>query len=252
MYTVGEVAGLAGISVRTLHHYDEIGLLSASHRSDAGYRLYNTGDVARLQQILFYRELGLPLDEIERLLNNGDIDRAGTLRNQRDQLVAKVGHLRQMVAAIDGTLAADEKGFDMDAKETLEVFGDFDPTKYQEEASDRWGHSDSYRESEKRTARYTTSDWERLGSEADEIDQAFLALMDAGTPSDSEQAAAVAERHRDHISTWFYDCSPEIHAGLGEMYAADQRFTERIDRAGAGLAGYMSDAILANSVRLLG
>jgi hypothetical protein len=138
----------------------------------------------------------------------------------------------------------------MDANEMLEVFGGFDPTEHQKQASDRWGHTDAYRESAGRTSEYTKSDWERLRSEADEINQAFLALMRGGIPSESEQAMAEAQRHRDHISTWFYDCSPEIHAGLAEMYVADRRFTESIDKAGAGLAAYMSAAILANAARL--
>ena len=136
----------------------------------------------------------------------------------------------------------------MDAKEMLDGFGGFDPAEHQGEAHQRWGHTDAYRESARRTSEYTKSDWKRLGAEADEINQAFLELLGEGIPSDSDAAMAAAERHRDHISKWFYRCSPEIHVGLGEMYAADPRFTENIDKAMKGLAAYMSAAILANSV----
>ena len=133
----------------------------------------------------------------------------------------------------------------MTPEESLEVFGDFDPSQYEAEVEQRWGNTDAYRESARRTKSYTKQDWLKLGAEANEINQAFIALMDAGVPASSKRAKEVAERHRAHISKWFYQCSPEIHQGLGQMYVMDQRFTENIDKAGPGLAQYMSDAIAA-------
>jgi len=132
-------------------------------------------------------------------------------------------------------------------EEQREVFGDFDPSRYEEEVRQRWGDTEAYRESARRTARYTKADWQQIGREGAEINGAFLALMAAGTPADSPAAVEVAERHRAYISKWFYPCSTQIHAGLGQMYVADPRFTENIDRAGPGLARYMSEAIAASA-----
>ena len=128
----------------------------------------------------------------------------------------------------------------------LEVFGGFDPSEYEDEVRERWGGTTAYRESARRTARYTEQDRQHIGRESGEINAAFIALMDAGTPADATEATSLAERHRAHVSKWFYDCAPEIHAGLGQMYLADPRFTENIDKAAPGLAQYMSDAIAAN------
>ena len=128
----------------------------------------------------------------------------------------------------------------------LEVFDGSDPGEYEAEAREHWGGTDAYQESARRTAAYTEEDWEQMGREADEINAAFLVLMEAGAPADSAEAMALAERHRSHISKWFYECTPEIHTGLGALYVADSRFTENIDKAGEGLARYLSDAIAAN------
>jgi hypothetical protein len=131
----------------------------------------------------------------------------------------------------------------------LEVFGGFDPSEFEAEVRDRWGDTDAYRESARRTSRYTKQDWVQVQQEAAAIDEEFLALMAAGAPPDGAEAMEVAERHRAHITEWFYECTPEIHAGLGRMYLEDPRFTESIDRAGEGLAAFMSAAIAANARR---
>ncbi|MBK5266529.1 MAG: TipAS antibiotic-recognition domain-containing protein [Acidimicrobiia bacterium] len=135
----------------------------------------------------------------------------------------------------------------MNYEEKLEVFGDFDPSKYEEEVKERWGDSDAYRQSTKRTNKYTKEDWTAIKAEIAEIYATFVDLMHEGLPSDSPQATQLAERHRAHISRWFYDCSKQIHAGLGQMYVADIRFTKNIDKRGEGLAVYMSEAIAASS-----
>ena len=129
----------------------------------------------------------------------------------------------------------------------LAGLGGFDPSQYAEEARRRWGHTEAYRVSARRTAGYRRADWQQIRSEGTEINAAFIALMEAGVPAASPQARAVAERHRAHISKWYYECSPEIHRGLGEMYVADTRFTTSIDQACPGLAHYMSAAIIANA-----
>jgi DNA-binding transcriptional MerR regulator len=245
--SVGAIARLSGVTVRTLHHYDAIGLVVPGERSAAGYRRYDRADVERLQEVLFFRELGFPLEQIKEIVGRPTYHRAEALRRHRALLERKAGRLRALLDAVDAALEAQKRGTTMTNEEMLEVFGDFDPSRYEEEARQRWGDTDAYRESAHRTAGYRKADWEQMGREAQEIDAAFMALMAAGTPPDAPEARAVAERHRAHISKWFYECTPEIHRGLGEMYVADPRFARNIDKAAPGLAQYMSAAIAANA-----
>jgi len=244
---VGTIARLAGVTVRTLHHYDAIGLVMPGGRSEAGHRRYRRADVARLQEVLFFRELGLSLEQIREIVGLPTYHRAEALERHRALLERKMVRLRAMLDAVDAALEAEREGTTMSQEEMLEVFGDFDPAQYAAETRQRWGDTEAYRESSRRTARYGKADWQQIGREADEINQAFIALMEAGVPADSPQARAVAERHRAHISRWFYDCPQEIHRGLGEMYEADPRFTANLDKARPGLAAYMAAAIAANA-----
>ena len=239
--TVGQVARLAGVTVRTLHHYDTIGLVAPRARSEAGYRLYGREDVARLQEVLFLREFGFPLEEIAALVSGPGYDRRKALARQRTLLEQRADHTRRMIETIDATLRAEREGREMSNEEMLGVFGDFDPAAYQDEVAERWGDSDAYRQSARRTASYSKADWEAIRSEADRIYQAFAELMQAGTPA--PEAAELVDEHRDHISRWFYHCTPEIHAGLGQMYLADARFTATFDATAEGLAAYLAEAI---------
>ena len=245
--TVGHVADLAKVSARTLHHYDEIGLVRPSARTDAGYRLYDDGDLERLQQVLFYRELGFRLDDIRGLMTAPDFDRGRALREQRRLLRARAAQVERMLAAVDAAIDAHEKGTPMNSQDMFEVFGDFDPSEYEDEVRERWGDTEAYRQSVERTSRYTKEDWQRAQAEADEVARRFATLMERGEPATGEDAIATAEAHRRHIGDRFYDCSHEMHAGLGEMYVADQRFTEYWDRYAPGLARYVRDAIVANA-----
>ncbi len=243
--TIGSVAHMAGVTVRTLHHYDEIGLVVPQERTEAGYRLYGGAEVQRLQEVLFFRELGFGLDEIKRIVNQPTYEREVALGRQRDLLEKRAERLFLMIEAIDRAAAAERKGLTMTNEEMLEVFDGFDPTEYEDEAKERWGDTDAYQESARRTARYTKDDWTQIKAEASAIDAAFLELMRAETSPSSETAGAVVDRHRAHITKWFYECSEQIHQGLGQMYVADSRFTANIDKAGSGLAQYMSHAIAA-------
>lgn len=245
--TVGAIARLSGVTVRTLHHYDALGLVVPGERTAAGYRRYGRADAQRLQEVLFFRELGFPLEQIKEIMTRPNYQRAAALERHRALLERKAGHLSAMLAAVDAAIDAEKRGRTMTNEEMLEVFGDFDPSQYEEEVEQRWGGTDAYRESSRRTKSYTKSDWEQIGREGAEVNAAFIALMAAGTPPDSPQARAVAERHRAYISKWFYECSLEIHRGLGQMYTADPRFTQNIDKAAPGLAAYMSAAIAANA-----
>lgn len=247
--TIGDVARLAGVTVRTLHHYDAIGLVTPEQRADNGYRLYGRAEIERLQEVLFLRALGFALDEIGAIVEQPDYNRREALHRQRDLLEAKADHLLTLADAVGAAIRAEETGMKLTNEEMLEVFGEFDPREYQAEARERWGSTDAYHQSAQRTARYTKADWEQIGAEADEINQRFLALLAAKEPPESEQAMDLAEAHRAHISKWFYDCPIEMHAGLGQMYVADERFTKNIDKAGDGLAQYMAEAIAANAAR---
>jgi len=249
LLTIGRAARLARVSVRTLHHYDQVGLLTPSVRSGAGYRRYSSEDLQRLQLILFYRELGFGLAEIERLLSDPALDRRTALLAQRDLLTEQAERTRRLIAAVDAALEAEGKGITMSKEEMFEVFGDFDPAQYEAEVKERWGETDAYRESTKRTARYTKADWQRMGAESEEIEADMAKLLAAGEAPDSAGAMAVAERHRLHIDRWFYPCSHEMQAGLAEMYVADDRFRAHYDDRREGLAQFMHDAIAANARR---
>ncbi|WP_326774706.1 MerR family transcriptional regulator [Streptomyces sp. NBC_01445] len=248
-YSVGQVAGFAGVTVRTLHHYDEIGLLAPVGRSHAGHRRYSDADLDRLQQILFYRELGFPLDEVAALLDDPDADPRAHLRRQHELLTARIGELQKMAEAVEHAMEARRMGINLTPEEKFEVFGDKDPERYAQEAEERWGGTDTYAESQRRAARYTKDDWKRMQAEVADWGERYDALMAAGEPATGERAMDMAEEHRQHITKWFYECGFEIHCGLGEMYVADERFKEFYESMRPGLAEHLRDAILANAVR---
>jgi MerR family transcriptional regulator, thiopeptide resistance regulator len=244
-FTVGELAKLTGITVRALHHYDEIGLVVPSQRTAAGYRLYDDRDVIRLQQVLLFRELGLPLDEIAFA-----IDEAGTredvLRKHREVLVAKRSRIDAMLAALDSALGAVEKGRAMQPDDVKQMFAGFDASQYEDEAKARWGDTDAYRESMRRTRQYGKAEWEQIQAEWSRIYGELAALMQARTPVGDPAVQALVEAHRAHLERWFYPCSVDMHRGLGAMYVADPRFAANLDKVAPGFAQYLADAIAAS------
>jgi DNA-binding transcriptional MerR regulator len=246
---VGQVAGFAGVTVRTLHHYDEIGLLAPGERSHTGHRRYDEADLDRLQQILFYRELGFPLDEVAALLDDPDADPRAHLRRQHELLTARIEKLQKMAAAVEHAMEARKMGINLTPEERFEVFGDKDPEQYAEEAEQRWGGTEEYAESQRRAARYTKDDWKRVQAEVDAWSERYQALMAAGEPPTGEAAMDLAEEHRRHISKWFYECSYELHQCLGGMYVSDERFKAFYDAMRPGLAEHLRDAITANAAR---
>jgi len=247
--TVKQVADLTGLSIRALHHYDEIGLLEPSARTDAGYRLYSDDDLARLQEIMLFRELEIPLADISVLLSGGAFDRRAALELQREMLEHKATRTGALIAAVDRAINAERAGVRMTNDEMFEVFGDFDPTEYEDEVKERWGESDAYKESARRTAEYTKADWERFKAESEQIGTDTARLMDEGVPADDPRAMDLAEQARLQIDRWFYPCSHEMHVNLAEMYIADARFTATYEKIHEGMAQYWHDAILANAAR---
>ena len=239
-WTVAQVARQAGVTVRTLHHYDRIGLLRPEQKTAAGYRLYGKAELERLQEILFLRELDFPLGEIAAILDHPAHDRREALRRQRELLLLK----RQR---LDGLLALLARAVDGDPSPTFEEFSmdkiNRAKAAYQEEARARWGDTEAYRESQRRTAAYTEADWASLTAEMEEIFAGFSRLLQAGEAPESPAAAALVARWQAFISEHYYPCSDEMLAGLGQMYAADPRFAQSMDKAGPGTAAYVARCI---------
>lgn len=253
-YQVSEIAEISGVSVRTLHHYDQIGLLVPRGRTDAGYRLYDDDDLLRLQQILLGRELGLTLEEIRRSLDEPSFDRRRALVAQRAELEKRAEQTQAMLRAIDAAIAVIDDAADPASKghasvDLKRIFDGFDPEKYEIEAEQRWGGSDAFEESKRRTARYTEADWQRLKAEQAAIYADAFAALQAGKSPAAAEPVAIAERHRQSIERWFYPCSFEMHRALSEMYEQDRRFAENIDKYGAGLTSYLAQAIRENAKR---
>ncbi len=252
-YSVGEVAAIARVSVRTLHHYDAIGLLAPAERRDNGYRRYTANDLERLHKILTYRELGFDLEAIRTLLDTLDRSDADAelehLRRQRALLDLRIRRLQAMRHTLDTMTEARTMGIKLDPKEMLEVFGEFDPTEHAAEAEERWGDTDAFRQSRERTGSYTKDDWKRIQAEAAEVENALLAAMAAGAAPTDARAMDAAEAHRAHIARWFYDCGYDVHTGLADMYTADPRFKAHYDDRADGFAEYVAAAIHANAAR---
>lgn len=246
-WTVGKVADTFGVTVRTLHHYDEIGLLTPSERSPAGYRLYTQDDLTRLQQIVVYRRLELPLEEIAALLDDGE-NAADHLRRQRATVMSRLDELRELVEAIDLALEKEMSNEKMTDDEMRQLFGDAFDESYAEEAQQRWGETDAWKQSQERTAKYTKADWQQVKAEGDALNEAFAAAMDAGEPATSERAMDAAELHRKSIER-FYDCGYDMQRNLADMYVGDERFTAYYDAVRPGMAQYVRDAIHANADR---
>lgn len=236
--TIKEAARLAGVSVRTLHYYDKIGLLCPNAVTEAGYRIYGEVELMRLQQILFFRELGFPLKKIKEIMEKPAFDEREALLKQRELLELKRERLTNLMRLIDKTL----KG------ETDMSFQEFDASKieaarqeYAREAEERWGGSAAYRQSKEKTARYGKSDWMRLEAEMGTQFRKFAEHMELSV--EDEKVQALVRDWQQYITANYYACTKEILAGLGKMYLADKRFTEHINRYGDDLAEFISKAI---------
>ena len=235
--------------MRTLHHYDRIGLLSPSRRSGSGYRLYDYDDLERLRQIRLLRELRFGLEGIEQILDAPAYDRRSALIAQRELLRERQERTDSIIRGVDRALAALEEETNMDATEMFEGLEEFDHTQYEDEVKERWGDTDAYRESMRRTRRYGKADWARIKAEGEGVFARLARLMTEGEHAAGRAAMDLAEEHRCHIDRWFYPCSHTMHGCLAEMYTADPRFTEYFEKRAEGLAVFVQDAIKANEAR---
>jgi MerR family transcriptional regulator, thiopeptide resistance regulator len=249
LYTVGEAAQLANVSVRTLHHYDDVGLLKPSARSPAGYRLYSADDLRRLQQILLYRELDFGLDEIASMLSDPDAGTDEHLRRQHQLLRARRDRAARLLTAIEREMEARKMGISLTPEEQLEIFGTDNLEQHAAEAEQRWGNTDAWQESRRRTAAYTKQDWITIKAEADANITGFADAIRAGEPADGTVAMDLAEDHRQQLSRWFYECSYDMHRGLAELYVSDPRYMASYDEIEPGFSHYVHDAIMANADR---
>ena len=247
-YRIKQVAALSGVTVRTLHHYDDIGLLSPCARTEAGYRLYDEDDLLRLQQVLIGRELGLSLEAIRRSLDDPQFDRRQALFAQRAQLQGRAERAAEMIRAIDAALVIEEEK-SMSKPDIKKIFDGFDPAPYEAEAERRWGETEAYKVSARRTQSYTEAEWQRLKNEQGAILADALHAMNDGIQPNEPRAMDVAERHRLSIDRWFYPCSVTLHCGLADLWEADRRYADNIDKHGAGLTQYLAAAVRANASR---
>lgn len=232
---ISEVSKRMNVSVRTLRYYDEIGLLKPGEVTDAGYRVYDRDELITLQQILFYRELEIPLKQIRAILSSPDNDRLDALRKHRRLLTLKRERIDEMIELVDETLKGESI---MNCNTSGEV--ERAKREYAEEVRNRWGDSAEYKES---VEKEKTRDEAAMLKDADDIFRAFSEIMD--TPPDGEAAKALVERWKKHITDYYYNCTNEILACLGEMYVADERFTANIDKFADGTAKFMNEAIKA-------
>lgn len=248
-WKVSEVSRLAHVTVRTLHHYDEIGLLVPSERSEAGYRLYGRDDLQRLHQILLFRELDFTLEAIQGLLDAPAFERLRALRAQRELLFERIARAEAVIGAVDAAIESLEGGGDMPEETLFEGFGAHENAEYAEEARDRWGDTEAYRESMRRAKRYGKRDWARVKADGEAIERRWEALLRAGRDPGDAEAADVAEAFRLHVDRWFYPLTHAMHVGLAELYTSDARFRKHYEDRAEGLAAFVAESIRANAAR---
>ena len=236
---INEFAQLTGVSVRTLHYYDEIGLLKPAFVDEQnGYRFYDENSLERMQEILFYRELDFELKSISEILSSPDYDKKKALAEQRKLLVLKKERLERIIDALDGV----EKG-----KVTMTAFDNSDyetaRKQYETEAKERWGATDAYKEHAEKTANYTAEKWQEVNDGLNTVLAKFSECMQNGNTADSVEAQKLVKELQNYITENYYTCTNEILAGLGKMYVADERFKNNIDKHADGTAEFISEAI---------
>ncbi|BBZ63803.1 MerR family transcriptional regulator [Mycolicibacterium monacense] len=247
--TVGTVAALTGVSVRTLHHYDHIGLVVPSVRTAAGYRGYTDADVERLHLVLVFRSVGLPLEEIRTLLDDPQVDVVARLERQLELLHERADRIRHTIKAVEELMNAHRDGIQLTAQEQVEIFGSVVHTEdHAAEAQQRWGDTEAWRQSRQRTARMSKRDWIEVRDEGEALLADLVAAKRDGIAPGSPEADRLAARHRASIER-FYDCDDAMQLCLVQMYLADERFTRHYDDREPGLARYLHDVVVASIER---
>ena len=233
---IKEFAEFTGVSVRTLHYYDEIGLLTPAYvDKGTGYRYYDENSLLRMQEILFYRELDFSLKSIGEILSSPNYDKNKALKEQKHLLTLKKERLERLIQAIDGAVKGENVMMAFDNKEF---------EKYKAEAKEKWGKTDAYKEHKEKTKHYSADKWSALAEGMNDILAKFAVCMKNGKEPTSTEAQDLVELLQMHITDNYYHCTNEILAGLGQMYVADERFKKNIDKHAEGTAAFISDAIV--------
>lgn len=232
---ITEFAKLTGVSVRTLHYYDEIGLLKPAEVDEwTGYRFYDEKNLEKMQQIMFYRELDFSLKSIIGILSSPDFDKQKALDEQKKLLILKKERLEKLIFAIDC------------AKKGEIIMNAFDNTEfenYKNEAKERWGNTDAYKEYSQKSKGYSEEKFNALGEGMEKVLEEFAICMNSGATFDSEEAQKLVKKLQNYITENFYTCTNEILASLGQMYVADERFKNNIDKHSVGTTEFVSKAI---------
>ncbi|MEH3033875.1 MAG: MerR family transcriptional regulator [Aeromicrobium erythreum] len=244
-YTVGQLARLAGVTVRQLHHYDAIGLLVPSGRTSAGYREYEADDADRLTRILYYRDLGFGLDDVAALLD-GDTDPADHLRTQHRLLVERRDRVQALVTAVEREMEAHMSGIRLTPEEQLEVFGETWDPAYQTEAEERWGDTAAWAQSQERTRSWTKADWEAVKERTEALNTRLAEAFREGVEPGSERADALAEEHRAELNR-FYDADHALHRGVVCFTTGDERFRSQYEELAPGLSDWLRAIVEANA-----
>jgi len=236
MKTVNEVSKLTGISVRTLHHYDEIGLLKPTSVTDAGYRLYDDSALERLQHILLFKELQFPLKDIKDILDSSDFDRNKALEQQIELLTMKKEHLENLILFARGIKLLGVRYMDFSAFDTKKM------DEYAARAKESWGKTEAYKEFEEKQKNWTEETEKNMAVEVMSLFSEFGEMKDLD-PAD-EKVQAQVKKLQEFFTENFYNCTKEILSGLGRMYAGGGEFTENIDNyGGEGTAEFVNKAI---------
>lgn len=235
---INEVAKLTGVTVRTLHYYDEIGLLKPSKVSEANYRLYDDDAIEMLQQILFFKELDFPLNEIKEIVKSESFDRTEALKKHKELLIKKRKRIDKLINLVEKTIGGE---CNMSFKEFDNIDFENARKKYAKEVKERWGKTDAYVESETKSKNYGKEQWQQINQESGKILKAFA--ENRGKNPDSKEVQALVKEWQDYITKRFYKCTNEILKCLGLMYLEDKRFKENIDSYGNGTTEFMSQAI---------
>ncbi|WP_213423477.1 MerR family transcriptional regulator [Bhargavaea massiliensis] len=243
---VSEVAELTGISIRTLHHYDRIGLLSPEHVTGAGYRQYSERDLETLQQILFFRELGFPLKRIGEILKSPDFEREEALVLQREALLEKRVRLDRMIQTLEKTIQDAKGEIEMTDQEKFDGF-DFTKNPYEEEARKRWG-DEAVDRSNQTLANMGPEGQKQIGAQMEALFRK-LAAMRLQDPASDEVQQAIGEWHA-FLNSMGHTYSPEAFKGLGQLYIEDERFTKNMDKFGDGFARFMAEAMEIRADRM--
>ncbi|MFF1571341.1 TipAS antibiotic-recognition domain-containing protein [Leifsonia sp. NPDC058292] len=244
--TVGVVADALGVSVRTLHHWDRLGIASPSARTAGGYRVYSRTDQARLRRVLLLRELGIPLARISQVLEASAAERREELIRRRAELDGRIAQLQAVANVVDRMLAADEFGVVLTEEEQAEAFGaDWDPV-HTRGARERWGDSPQWAEFAERSAMRTPEEWRDANAVMDEVIAAFAEARNQGRDPDNGRTHDLAARHREAMSTYFH-CTRSMQVVIARMFTTEPGFAEYYDRVQPGLAFWMREVIEADA-----